>query len=275
MKINVNFQILIAFVFIFSCTILYGQQYQSFDYMKVDPGNHEDYLKLEKVWKKIHEHNIKMGKITGWEFSKIVSPTGASTEYNYVTRTSLKSGEQFETFMETFPMPDDLSTILNPEEMKLINRTGELRTYVKNEIYYTAESILPEGYKNAKVHVFNFFDHPEGKNRSDHIAVEKDIWMPVHEARAKDDKLAGWVLAPMMMPFGANQPYHEVTLDMYKDMSQYMADKSFDKYFEQVHPAKDIDALMKQTRDSAILVKGEVRMVLDIITDTPATAKLN
>lgn len=275
MKTICNFQFLIAFLFICSYNISTGQYYQSFDYMKVESGNHQDYLKLEKAWKKIHEHNIKMGKISSWEFSKVMSPSGASTEYNYVTRIALKSGEQFESFMESFPMPEDLSAILNPEEMKLLNRTNELRTYVKNEIYSTVERILPKGYQDAKIHVFNYFDHPKGKNRSDHVAIEKGIWMPVHEARTKDDKLEGWVLGAMMLPFGANQAYQEITLDMYKDMSQYMADKSFTSYFEKVHPGKDINDLMKQTSDSSILVKGEVRMVLDTATAPPSTANVN
>lgn len=276
MKTIINFQVLFAFLFILSYQTMNAQNYQSFDYMKVEAGNHQDYLKLEKAWKKIHEHNIKRGKISSWEFSKVMSPSGASTEYNYVTRISLKKGEQFESYMETFPMPEDLSTILNPEEIKLLNRTGELRTYVKNEIYSTIDMVLPEGYKDAKIHVFNYFDHPPGKYRSDHVAVEKDIWKPVHEARTKDDKLAGWVLAGMMFPFGANQPYHEITLDMYTDMGQYMADNSFESYFKKIHIGKDTNELMKQTSDSSILVKGEVRMVLDKATsESPTTTSVN
>ena len=249
--------------------------YQSFDYMKVEAGNHADYLALEKAWKKIHEYNMKRDKITGWELSRIMSPKGESVEYNYVTRISLKEGKQFEEYMESFPMPKDLTSILSPEEIKLVNRTTELRTYVKNEIYSSIEVILPDGFRDAKIHVFNFFDHPEGKRRADHVKVEKEIWMPVHQARADADKMEGWVMAGLMFPFGADQPYHEVTLDMYKDMTQYMADDSFKPYFEKVHAGKDMDELMEQTRASSRLIKGEVRMVIDKTISPATTATKN
>lgn len=249
--------------------------YHSFDYMNVEPGNHQDYIALEKAWKKIHEYNIKEGNIVGWEFAKVLSPVGASVDYNYVTRTSVRAGKQFESFMESFPMPEDLSSILSPSELELVNRTGQLRTYVKNEIYSVAEAVLPIGYADSKIHVFNYFDHPKGGGRSAHIKVETDIWMPVHQARAEEDKLEGWVLAELELPFGADQPYHEVTVDMYKDMSQYMEDKSFGSYFEKVHPGKDTDLLMKQTVEAASLIKGEVRMIIDKASLPASTANAN
>lgn len=249
--------------------------YHSLDYMKVQPGDHQNYQALEKVWKKIHEYNMKKGHISGWELAQVKSPSGESVEYNYVTRITLKSGDQFESFMESYPMPDDLGSLLNVKELELINKTNDLRTYVKNEIYSTIDMIISDGFQNAKIHVFNYFDHPEGKGRADHVSVEKDIWMPVHQLRTDSDKMEGWVLAGLMLPFGANQAYHEVTVDVYKDMSQYMSDDTFAPYFEKVHQGKDIDELMKQTRESSRLIKGEVRIILDKAITTPSTANLN
>jgi len=251
------------------------KHYQSFDYMKVEAGNHQDYLAMEKVWKKIHTYNIKRGKISGWELLQVMSPTGSQTEYNYVTRISLKEGKQFEEFMTSFPMPENLDEMLTPEEMKLFKRTGELRTYVKNEVYSSLERILPEGYQDAKIHVFNYFDHPEGKRRADHVKVEKEHWMPMHKARIEADLMEGWVMGGMMFPFGADQPYHEITVDMYSDMTQYMKDYDFEEIFKEVHPDKSIEQLMKDTRSYSILRKGEIRMVLDRVTTSSVTTANN
>ncbi|MCB0583611.1 MAG: hypothetical protein KDD10_30300, partial [Phaeodactylibacter sp.] len=69
------------------------QRYYAIDYMKVEPGKHDDYLKLEKAWKKIHEANIKAGKYSYWTLTSVLYPSGAEEAYNYVTRINF-SGEK-------------------------------------------------------------------------------------------------------------------------------------------------------------------------------------
>lgn len=242
-----------------------GSRMQSLDFMKVEPENHAEYLMLEKAWKKIHQYNKDQGKISGWELTQVISPTGSQTEYNYVTRISLKEGKQFEEFMQSFPMPDDLSSILSPEEIKLVNRTNDLRTYIKNEIFTVIESIFDEESDQANIQVFNYFDHPKGKKRADHVENEVDVWMPVHRLRIADDKMEGWVLAGKTFPFGSNQEYHEITVDVYKDMSQLMSTSDYPAYFSQAHPGKDVDDLMEKTSESGIIIKGEVRKLIDYL----------
>ncbi|MFN0213962.1 MAG: hypothetical protein ACKVT2_06870 [Saprospiraceae bacterium] len=66
----------------------------------------------------------------------------------------------------------------------------------------------------------------------------------------------------MEMPFGSNQPYDLATVDVYADMKAYLAPWT-DAYFKKVHPGKDADAMMKQTREASSLVKGDVRIIID------------
>jgi hypothetical protein len=40
------------------------------EYMKVEPGQEEAYLKIEKLWKKVHQRRIAEGKIIAWTLSE-------------------------------------------------------------------------------------------------------------------------------------------------------------------------------------------------------------
>lgn len=267
MKILTHF-LLLAALLCFTDTALQAQEeaetrYNAIDYMKVAPGMHADYLAMEKAWKKIHQHNIKAGKILSWNLSAVVSPSGANTEYNYVTRVTFKNAEQFASFMQNFPMPENLESILTADEMKLVQRTNEIRTLVKGEVWSTVDVVFAENPPKNTVQVFNYFGYPEGKTHADHVKNEIDIWKPVHSARIKDGKMVGWVLARMEFPFGSQMPYQDATVDVYKDMKQYMTQGNPIPYFEKVHPGKDLDKLLEETSTASDLLKGEVRMSID------------
>ncbi|MEO0731327.1 MAG: hypothetical protein AAFZ52_00715 [Bacteroidota bacterium] len=244
-----------------------GEQVQSYnvhDYLQVAPGNHADYLALEKAWKKIHQANIAAGHYQYWELNRIVMPTGSSTEYNYVTRIVVRGEEKLAALLTGTHFGSDMAKLLTTEEKALFARTGELRTYVKKEIYTVAHLLAPsEGFDDVTIAVHNTFTYPEGSNHATHLAMEKEIWDPVHAARMKDGALLGWVVANKMMPSGAGEPFHDVTVDLYKDLPTFLANRSPMDHFRQVHAGKDIDELMAQTIAAATLTHREVRQTLD------------
>ena len=151
-----------------------------------------------------------------------------------------------------------------PAAVGRLKRTDEIRTIVKTEVWSSVEDgIFADGWeKTTKIAVWNYFSPPAGKTRADHINMENDIWKPIHAARVKDGTMKGWVLLGLDLPFGADQPYHMATIDLYTDMAQYLA-PWFEAYFKKVHPGKEVAGLMQQTRAATTLVKGEVRMIID------------
>lgn len=240
-----------------------AQTYHVHDYLQVAPGNHADYLAVEKVWKKIHQANIKAGNYLYWELTEIVMPVGSSTEYNYVTRIAVRGEENLAALMTGEFFSGNLTENLTDAEKALFQRTGELRTYVKKEVY-TVSHILPaEDFKDVKVSVMNHFDYPEGSGHQAHVQMEKDIWAPVHAARIKAGEMLGWVVANKIMPGGAGESFHDVTVDLYKDMPTYLANRSPMPQFNKVHADKSIDNLMAKTDAAASLVYTEVRHTLD------------
>lgn len=238
-----------------------GPTYHSVHYMKVKPGMHDDYLKLEKAWKKLHLANIKGGKYEKWVLTEVISPNGASTEYNYITRQSFNGDAQLAAHFEQSFMPKNWKSMLTPEEISLVEKTSKIRTMVKSEVWSSIDGVFAEDMTNSKVHVFNYFDFPEGSNRGKHVKMEQEIWKPIHQARIDAGDLKGWALVRLEMPFGAAMPYHNGTVDIYENMEQFL--KPFDASFEKVHPGKDIDAMFEKTRAASTLVRGEVRIEID------------
>jgi hypothetical protein len=253
----------------FFCQLTFAQtpakeptRYTAYGYHKVLPGKGDEFLKLAKVWKKIVAHKKKMGLQEDWSFSRVISPTGASSEYGYVTRHSFLGEDQLANYLEKPFLPENWQSLLTVDEIELQLRSNEIRTYVKGEIWYGIDQTLAEDISKSKVAVFNYFKVADGKTRADHIKAETDYWKPVHAARVKDGSLKGWLLMGLEMPFGSDQPYDLATVDVYADMKAYLAPWT-DVYFKKVHPGKDADAMMKQTREASKLVKGDVRIILD------------
>lgn len=234
--------------------------YHQFDYMKVAPGMNADYLEVEKAWKKIHEAKVKAGKQHSWALLRVVSPWGSSSEYDYVTRTSFEGEQQLAAAYESNIMPENWQSLLSKEEIATVQKTGVTRTLVKSEVYAGVRAIWNDD--PIKVSVFNYFDFPEGKGRSDHLRVEREIWAPIHQSRIDAGEMSGWVLLRMVMPYGAAMPYHDATVDLYESMEEYLTQNPA-PHARKVHAGKDLNNMLDRTGENATLVRGEIRQVVD------------
>lgn len=236
--------------------------YYSMSYMKVEPEMRKDYIALEKAWKKIHQAQVKAGAADSWTLERVVSPIGSSTAYNYITRHRFTGKKQLAAYMSGSYMPENWESLLTAEEIKLVNRTIEIREFVKEEVWSNIDMVLAEEMSDAKVNVFNYFALPKGKKRSEHYKMEEDIWMPVHEARIEANQMKGWVMLGRQLPIGSEQAYDVATVDIYTSMEQLMT-SSFIDFFETVHPGKDFEDLMGQTEEVANRLRAEIRVKID------------
>lgn len=237
--------------------------YHVHDYFQVPSGGHANYLAMEKVWKKIHLANIKAGKYGNWELTEIMLPSTGAGAYNYATRTSVTGEENLAAFLSGEYFDINPSDILTEVEMVVFKNTRKLRTFVKREVY-TVPHLLPAAdWDKVKVAVHNHFDFPGSGGYRAHLKAEKDIWSPVHAARIKDGKMLGWVVGARVLPWGADEPFHGVTVDLYESLSSYLTNRNPMSYFEKAHPGKDIGEIMEQSKAASTLVKSEVRLILD------------
>ncbi len=237
--------------------------YHVLEYMDVAPGMGGDYEALEAVWKKIHAANIKAGKYEGWELSSIIFPYSADRGYNYVVRTVFNSSEQLGAYMEGWEFPD-LKELLTAEEIAMVEKTTATRTMVKSEVWTVEDMVASENVEDIKIVVFNFFNNPEGKSTSDHLAVEAKYWKPIHASRVEAGEMAGWGIGVLQLPWGSDYPYQSGTVDFFRSTAEYLnLQGSFMEHFEKVHPGMDINEMMERTSSDCDLISSEVRMILD------------
>ncbi|WP_235298563.1 hypothetical protein [Portibacter marinus] len=239
----------------------YGQIEQSrsisrVDYMKVKPGHVEDYLAVERVWKKIHQANIKKDMYQLWTVEEVISPSGDQYDYNYVTRISFKDPKQYSNFIDNAFSQVDLNSILSKEEMKIYNKTVDSRTLVKTEVWQLMDEMLDndEEDKPWEYAKFNYFVINEGYTPDDFVEVQS-IWSPVHEARIADDKLEGWVVLRKLMPYGSEFKERYATVDHYKSIEDLMLDDPT-RYFDMLGNAEEAN---RKTEEGANLARQEIR----------------
>ena len=92
-------------------------RYSHYAYMKVKPGMYDDYLKLEKAWKKIHAANKKAGKLHDWSLVEMLSPSGASNEYDFVCRNTYIGAAALAASYESTYLPDNWKSLLTSRSL--------------------------------------------------------------------------------------------------------------------------------------------------------------
>jgi len=61
-------------------------QYVMVNYMKVDPGREDAYVRIEReIWKPFHQQRVKDGKMRSWSLYEVRFPGGDNREYGYLT----------------------------------------------------------------------------------------------------------------------------------------------------------------------------------------------
>lgn len=236
--------------------------YYSMDYMKVEPGNTSEYLACEKAWKKIHSLKKEEGAIESWALERVMSPSGSSTAYNFVTRQRFKDRDQLAAYQTGPYFPENWKTLLTEKEIELINRTSELRTYVKGEVWSAEERVLAKDLSDANISVVNYFKIPEGKYRSDHLKMERELWMPFHKQNVEQEKMKAWVLLNRELPMGSDYGYSIITVDVYKDMHQFWEPFDSDG-LAKMHPGKSLEEIMNETSEVSIRGSSEIRKAID------------
>ncbi len=231
------------------------------DYMKTTPGHAGDYVNLEKgVWKDIHKARIKKGVITGWFFLEVLFPSGAETEYNYVTITSVEGWDGIEKVTTGW---NDVFNSLTKEQTKSVDSTEMFRTLVRTEVWTAEDAIFknPPGSTPPKYWLANSMKVKEGKWDA-YMKMEQTIAKPVHQEQIKNGHRSGWGVYSLILPWGAESKYDVVAMDYYENWSDVYAD-DMGAIWKKVHPTKTNAMIEKSINDTRTLGKGEVRVLID------------
>ena len=223
------------------------------DYMKVEPGHTQDYLEIEKEWKKLHQKKIEAGITTGWQLWRNMF-AGADDPYQFIT---INWYDNFAKTSEEFPggLLDDVFT--EAEWGALIEKTMNSRTLVSREVSHSL--LEAEGSHGAKYIVIN---HMKVKSDMEgaYVALESEIWKPFQEELIKRDFKSHWGVWSIW-PYKEGQARY-ISVDGYSSMDQMMTGEDI---LEDVHPGMTWEEIDKKTGETRKISSVEVWELVDAV----------
>ena len=219
------------------------------DYMDVHEGQEEDYLKVEAVWKKIHDAMAARGKIVGWGVAKARENDFG---YEYITWKLIRSRGELDSMYNW----DAIEKKMGSENYNaLMQKTGATRTIVGSELLalddYTVDEFTSteEDFDPSQLSFgFDFMTPAEGR-AAEYVAMEQDVFQPRHQHAANNDaRSMGWRMFRKLMSTGETNPAPYRTVNLFRrdipekspeewqkvmaDAPEFPADLSFEKVDE-------------------------------------------
>ena len=108
------------------------------DFMKVEPGQEEAYLQVErKWWKPVHTDRIRRGQMRAWALYRVRYPDGTERDYDFVTVNV------FDNFEDAERDPFELFPVVHPElDVQLVEQeTLVSRRLVRGELWYQVDRL--------------------------------------------------------------------------------------------------------------------------------------
>ena len=233
------------------------------EFMKVEPGQEENYLKVEKLWKKVHQRRIAEGKIVAWTLSRRVF-YGTDASYDYVTTTVYKSGKEMD---EAKGMNWDYITKgMTADEIALANTTEKTRKMVSSQLIYQLERVQPQGADNRYWKMTQVKAHA-GKGAE--LAKHEKFMRPVFEEACKAGDISGWRFGSNLFPRTADggNYYRAIVTKNMDDMLKAESNAYIAKAFKKVYPDKDWATYNKTISDIITTLDIELLEIVDMGTN--------
>lgn len=242
--------------------------YAAVDYMHAE--NVGEYLEIEKTWKTLHQSLVDEGKMFWWGLYEVASPAGDNHPYNYITVRLYDDFSRIEN-----PFPDGIfqkvfSEYSADQLNEMMTRTGEARSMVNQEFYRRVSVVqgdaIPGNYLLVEA-----MDSPEG-GAGNYVAIENEIWKPMHEQRLAKGYISSWALWARMFT-GTNDEFDHVTVTNYDAFGDLVNPGYTDEVMAAAHPdvttSEAMQEIMDKTNASRDLVRSSLWILLDQ-TELPA-----
>jgi hypothetical protein len=223
------------------------------EYMKVEPGMDEEYLKVEQLWKKVHQRRKDEGKILNWNLSRR-SFYGTHADYDYMTVTAFKSGKELE---EAQNMTWEYITKgMTADEIALANTTGKTRKMVSSSLSYQ----LLKSQSPAENRFIKITQAKAAPGKGAELEKAEALMKPVFDEAGKMGAISGWRFGRHLYPRSAESANY-YRIESAATMDQMLTHESngyLEKAFKKIYPAKDFAATMKSVRDMITLLDVEL-----------------
>ena len=197
--------------------------------MEVDGEQEGNYQEIESFWEKIHQERIKNGDIIGWDLWSL-QPGGEDQGYQYLTVNlyndpveMFSGGGGFNAALKA-AYPNMSEEELN----KQFNKTSKsrdlaIRLYLEEIDGTKPEFEMPLGTVASidmmKVDLGSYDKYEK---------AESKIFKPMHQTMVDAGQKGNWGLLRIMSPIGSDTYASHMTVNMYKDMSQFFKTRNSD-----------------------------------------------
>jgi hypothetical protein len=107
--------------------------------------------------------------------------------------------------------------------------------------------------------IVNYFKVPPGKAAA-YIKLEKEVWKPIHESRAKAGEILGWYIYEVDLT-GSGSDYNFVSVTLVDNLGK-IDEMNYEKWFKIVFPKRTIEDIAKQTYDARVQVRAEISRMI-------------
>jgi hypothetical protein len=229
-------------------------KYVQIDYMKVDAGRGQQYVKMEQeIFKPIHQDRIKKGTIESWAVYAVRFPAGTNREYDFMTATTFPNYASMEL---PYKGTDIAQIHPNMTAQEIGERASSARKLIRSDVFYTIDRVgIPSKWKYMEMQ----FMKAEPGNGGDYLRVVQELWKPVHEERVKEGLILGWGIAGLRYPGGSNREYDYVTATYYDTFA------GLEEPYKGIDEAK-LNAAGERAATTRKLVRGEVWILVDRVS---------
>ncbi len=226
-------------------------KYVQIDYMKVEPGKGEQYVKMEQgPWKTIHQAQIKNKNIESWALYSVRYPSGSGREYDFATATIFSEYAAMENPYKGIEF-EKMHPHLSNQEFG--QQTAAARKLIRSDVFYTIDRTgVPSTWKYLEM---QYMKAEPGKG-GEYLRAVRELWKPIHEERVKKGLILAWGIAGMRYPAGANREYDYVTATYYDRFA------ALEQPYEGIDSSK-LDEAGQRSAATRKLVRGEVWTLLD------------
>lgn len=210
--------------------------YMTLEFMHVKPGGDNEYIQIENIWRKIHEQQLKAGKIYTWSVWEVIAPYNLNAKYNYVVLTVYPKFSDYLEPYKNIKIQDVFPNLSKDSIGHIFQRTDKAREMVSTSVYKVMD-------RNAKPKVqteyvsFTEMKAAPGKEAAYENLEMKD-WKKIHQDLINNGFEEETVFLRLLFPAESNNPYNYAIARSFKDAEMFdkMSQTDWNKY-KKMYPA--------------------------------------
>lgn len=221
--ISITKQFALSIMIFYACSISAQAPpvYAVVDFMKVEPKKADQYLELEKAYKKLHKSRQEKEELLNWALYYLPE-AGVGSDYNAVTVNFYRGNESLAGHFEK-PMAANAEEILSEQELHLVENSPDFRHRIKTEVYQLKLNLDQDDTDFPKIIWMSYRYLKEGKGMKDLMEVEQNMVRPIIENGLENGTINSYQIYERKLPSGSSTNHQVAQLYTFDNLSQMLA----------------------------------------------------